>query len=93
VGTLALILVPAAVLVAAAWLVLAVATRREGAPGRPRLGLPGLSIAAAAAFLLLGLVVAPRLFGFAILFLPLLWVRRAGRRPRGPSTRGGDPPA
>ena len=29
-------------------------------------------------FVLLGLFVAPKLFGFAFLFLPFIWIRRCG---------------
>lgn len=29
-------------------------------------------------FVLLGLFVAPKLFGFAFLFLPFIWIRRWG---------------
>ena len=31
-----------------------------------------------AVFVLLGLFVAPKLFGFAFLFLPFIWIRRWG---------------
>jgi hypothetical protein len=84
VSTLALILVPAAAFVAVVWLVLAV--RRGGGllRGRPWWGAPPVWIGLATAFLVLGAVVAPRLFGFTFLLLPFLW---RGHRRRGPQRR------
>lgn len=63
----------------------------EGGPlrsgGRP-LPVPAPWIVLGALLLVLGIVLVPRLLGFTILFLPLIWSRRArGPRggPRGPS--------
>jgi hypothetical protein len=41
-------------------------------------------IGVASALLVLGALVAPRLFGFTFLFLPFLWMNR---RRRGPQRR------
>jgi hypothetical protein len=84
VGTLALILVPAAAFAAVVWLALAVRQGSVVPRDRPWWGAPPVWIAVASAFLILGAVVAPRLFGFAFLFLPFLW---RGRRRRGPQRR------
>jgi hypothetical protein len=87
VGTLWLILVPAALLVGAGWVWLRLRQGPDGA-GRPWAGPPPLAIAAGAAFLLLGVFVAPRLLGFTFLFLPLVFRRGFGRgRGRGGPTR------
>lgn len=48
---------------------------------RTRLFMPPPLLLAVVVLLVLGLVIAPRLFGFAFLFLPLLWIRRP--RPGG----------
>ncbi len=37
-------------------------------------------VGGAAAFLALGLFVAPKMFGFTFLFLPLIWMRVPRRR-------------
>jgi hypothetical protein len=83
VGTLALILVPAAAFAAVVWLVLAARQGGGVVRGRPWWGAPPVWIGVATALLVLGAVVAPRLFGFTFLFLPFLWMRgrrRPGRR-------------
>ena len=79
-GTLALILVPAAAFVAAVAGIVAFRNRGTRDPGRPWWGSPGVWVAASAAFVLLGIFVFPRLFGFTILFLPFLLARSFGRR-------------
>lgn len=45
---------------------------------RPWWGNPLLWVGVSAVFVLLGLFVAPKLFGFAFLFLPFIWIRRWG---------------
>ena len=52
---------------------------------RPWWGNPFLWVGVSAVFVLLGLFVAPKLFGFAFLFLPFIWIRRWGGGD-GPST-------
>jgi hypothetical protein len=47
---------------------------------RPRWGNPRLWVGVCAGLALLGLVVAPRLFGVAFLLLPFIWM--GGFRPR-----------
>ena len=86
-GTLALILIPAALFVGAVALVLAFHNGRVVEPGRPWWGYPGAWIAISAVFVLLGLMVFPRLLGFTFVFLPLIWMRGFGSR----RTRGGGP--
>jgi hypothetical protein len=83
VSTLALILVPAALFAAVVWLVL---TIREGGSGGLPWGAVPAWVVVAVALVVLGAVVAPRLFGFTLLFLPLLWMGR-GRRRGGPPPR------
>jgi hypothetical protein len=53
----------------------------EQDPDRPWLGRPHAWLVFAAAFLILGLFVAPKLFGGVFLFFPLFWFRRPRRRP------------
>jgi hypothetical protein len=51
---------------------------------RPWWGHPGLWLLVSAGFVLLGLFVFPKLFGFTFVFLPFLWVAGLLRsRPRG----------
>jgi hypothetical protein len=45
---------------------------------RPWWGNPLVWVGVSAAFVVLGLLVAPKLFGFAFLFLPFIWIRRWG---------------
>lgn len=87
-STLASILLPAAALAAATWVVLRLGRRGEVTPARRSWSRPGLRMAALAAFVLLGLFVFPRLLGFAFLFLPFVWMRRSGR---GPARRRDEP--
>lgn len=82
-STLALILVPAALFVAVVWLVL---TIREGAPGGRQWGAMPAWLGVSVALVVLGVLLAPRLFGFTFLLLPLLWMGR-GRRRGGPPGR------
>jgi hypothetical protein len=93
VGTLALILIPAAMFVGAVALVLAFHKGRVVEPGRPWWGYPGAWVAISAVFVLLGLMVFPRLLGFTFVFLPLIWMRGFGRRrePRDPSRHDDGP--
>lgn len=79
-GTLALILIPAALFLAA---VIGVLALRDGrASGRAVARIPGRWIVLSTVLLLLGLLVAPRLLGFTFLLLPFVWMGRAGRRRR-----------
>jgi hypothetical protein len=80
VGTLALILIPAAIFVAIAASILVFRTRGIRDPERPWWGSPVVWVAGSLAFVLLGVFVFPRLFGFTILFLPFLLARSFGRR-------------
>lgn len=84
-STLAWILAPVVVIA----LVVAVAlrvTERRGVPAstadlsRPWWGRPLLWLGVAATSAVLGLVVAPRIFGFTFLFLPFVWIGGTGRR-------------
>ena len=90
--TLVLILVPFAFLIAGIAVFLA-ASRSPGARafeegaeaerfGRPWWGRPLVWVGACAVLALLGLVVAPRLFGVVFLFLPFIWIGRFRRRLR-----------
>jgi hypothetical protein len=59
----------------------------RGRRHRPWWGHPGIWLLVSAAFVLLGLFVVPRLFGFTFLFLPFLWVGGLWRaRPRDEGT-------
>ncbi len=55
--------------------------------GRRALPVPAPWIVLGAMFLILGIVIVPRLLGFTFLLLPMIWSRRA-RRPRGPGGPG-----
>jgi hypothetical protein len=80
-GTLALILAPAALFVGGVWLVLELRRRRAADPDRPWWGEPLVWVGVCATWVVLGLFVAPRLLGFTFLFLPFLLSRRSrGRR-------------
>ena len=86
------IVVPFLLFVIATGVVLLVTGRmahRDGVPrapagttARPWWGSPLPWFVACAVFALLGLVVAPKLFGVAILFLPFVWVGGLGKRRR-----------
>ena len=89
-GTLALILIPAAVFLGVVWAVLAVGGGARVDGERLRWGPPATRIALVAVFVVIGLLVAPRLLGFTFLFLPFVLGRRAGRR-RGRRTGDDDP--
>lgn len=86
-GTVALVVVLFVALVAVTAVVLAAAGRLaprglgDERGRRPLWGNPLLWLGVSAVFAFLGLVVAPRLFGGVVLFLPLLWVGRSRRRP------------
>jgi hypothetical protein len=86
VPTLALILVPAIAIFLLGWVVLAA---REGRLEGALRNAPSLRwIGVAAVVTAIGVLVAPRLFGFVVFFLPLLWARRGRRGPTGgPGTR------
>ena len=79
-STLALILIPAAIFVAVVAGAAALRGQRAEAPQRPLRATPVLWVAASVAFVLLGVFVFPRLFGFGVLFLPFLLARSFGRR-------------
>lgn len=64
----------------------AVALLRD-AGARSGLRVPVPWVAAGVVLLLIGVVLAPRLFGFTFLFLPLFLSRRL-RRPPGPRSTG-----
>jgi hypothetical protein len=91
VGTLALILIPAALFVGAVVLVLALRNGRLADPARPWWGYPGAWIAISTLFVLLGVMVFPRLLGFTFVFLPLIWMRGFGRRREPPQRPHDDP--
>lgn len=80
VGTLGLILVPAAIFIGIAAIIVAFRNRWIGDPERPWYSSPVAWVAGSLAFVLLGVFVFPRLFGFTILFLPFLLARSFGRR-------------
>ncbi len=91
-NTLLLILVPFAFLVGGVAAFLAMSARHgihvldEGVepdrPVRPWWGNPLLWVGACAVLALVGLVVAPKLFGVAFLLLPFIWVGGLRRRER-----------
>jgi len=78
-GTLALILVPAALFIG---VVVAVLALRDAGARSSGGALPVARILLIAGLLVLGLLVAPRLLGFTFVFLPFLWIAGAGRRRR-----------
>lgn len=88
--TLVLILVPFAFLAAGVAVFLTVSRNlgvhvlEEGGEeerfARPWWGSPVVWVGACAVLALVGLVVAPRLFGVIFLFLPLIWIGRFRRR-------------
>ena len=59
-------------------------------PRRPWWGSPVVWVLVGSAFAVVGLFVFPKLFGFAVLFLPFVWIGRFGSRRR--STREPDRP-
>ena len=66
----------------------ALGRRRAAEAARPWWGDPAVWIVVSGVSIALGLFVAPRLFGFTLLFLPFIWMggfgrRRGGRRPGG----------
>lgn len=81
-GTLALILVPAALFAGVVAAVLALRDASGRPAGRPAAVFPVRWVAFSAMLLLLGLVVAPRLLGFTFVLLPFLLIAGAGRRRR-----------
>lgn len=70
----------------------AVLALTEGGPvrgaGRRSLPVPARWLVLGAIFVVLGILVAPKLFGFTFLFLPMILSRRA-RGPRGPGRPDG----
>jgi hypothetical protein len=78
-NTLALILVPAVLFVAAVVAFLVFRERRE-LDDRPWWGALPTWLIVSSVLLVLGLVVAPRLLGFTFLLLPFIWVGGLGRR-------------
>ena len=93
-GTLALILIPAALFIGAVILVLALSNGRRVEPARPWWSYPGMWIAISTVFVLVGVMAFPRLLGFTFVFLPLVWMRGVGGRrqrggPGGPGGPGG----
>ena len=62
--------------------------RDPSPPARPWWGSPWLWIGVSAAFLVLGLVVWPGLFGGVFLFIPFVWVTRPRPDPMDPRTNG-----
>ena len=85
-GTLALILIPAAVLVAVIAVLLSLRRDRTVDP-RPWWGRPGAWVAISAAWVLIGVFVFPRLLGFTFILLPMVWSRALGRRRRSQRSR------
>ena len=79
-GTLALILIPAAVILGVVWIALAVGGDARAGRDASRWGRPAPRIGIIVLFVVLGLLVAPRLLGFTFLFLPFVWIRRGRRR-------------
>jgi hypothetical protein len=80
-GTLALILIPAALFVAAVVAIFVLRDRHDlGPAGRPWWGAVPTWAIVCGVFLLFGLVIAPRLLGFTFLLLPFLWIGGFGRR-------------
>jgi hypothetical protein len=68
---------------------LATPARDAQLPGRPWWANPWLWLVVCVAFVLLGVVVWPWLFGGTVLFLPFVWVWRPRREPRvDPRTNG-----
>lgn len=55
---------------------------------RPCWGHPGVWILVSAGFVLLGLFVFPKLFGFTLIFVPFLWVGGLWRGRSGSGGRG-----
>ena len=85
--TLLLIVAGSAVVVAVVMTALALSSRLAGTidptgdvPARPWWGSPVVWLLVGAIFVALGLFVFPKLFGFAFLFLPFVWIGRFGRR-------------
>jgi hypothetical protein len=91
-NTLLLILVPFAFLAGGLAVFLAVSARHAvpalepgmepGRRVRPWWGNPLLWVVASVGLAILGLVIAPRLFGVAFLLLPFIWVGGLRRRER-----------
>jgi uncharacterized membrane protein YhaH (DUF805 family) len=73
--TLLVTAIAAAIVVA----LVALGRSREHDPGRPWWQHAPVWVGVSAVFALVGLFVAPRLFGFTFVFLPFLWMR-GGRR-------------
>jgi hypothetical protein len=61
-------------------------------PHRPWWGNPVVWLLVGAAFTVVGLFVFPKIFGFAFLFLPLIWISRFGKRRWNPDDANRRPP-
>lgn len=90
-GTLILVLLVPLLLLGPSIMILLMLTRRlelerpaaEGVPAdRPWWGNPLLWLALSAVSVLLGIFVAPQLFGGVIVFLPFVWVGSQGPKRR-----------
>jgi hypothetical protein len=67
---------------------LATPIRDRPPPSRPWWGNPWIWLGVCAAFIVLGLLVWPGLFGGTFFFLPFIWVWRPRQRPVDPRTNG-----
>lgn len=61
-------------------------------PHRPWWGNPVVWLLVGSAFSVVGLFVFPRIFGFALLFLPFIWIGRFGKRRWNPDDADRRPP-
>ncbi|MGH2635400.1 MAG: hypothetical protein ACRDHU_04560 [Actinomycetota bacterium] len=86
-GTLALILVPAALLVVAIALVLSFRRGASAERRGPWWRSPVVWVAASAVWLLIGIFLVPRLLGFTFILLPIVWNRALGGRRRQQRSR------
>jgi len=82
VSPLAVTFLVTALVAAAAVAVVRHARHRERNPGDPWWRSPAVWFGTCAVFAILGLFVAPKLFGFTFLFLPFLWIGGLGRPDR-----------
>jgi hypothetical protein len=85
VSPLVAVLVVTLLFVVACALALPILLREPGAarvPGRPLRSNPAAWAVGVGLVMLAGAFLFPRLFGFAFVFLPFVWMRRTGRRER-----------